>query len=269
MGTKSILAISLITVLLIGVIPFDDAFAKDHKEPKPTKLQKECAKEPKKDNKIKANCELLNIINALQEDQAGKNDQIDALIAALQAKDMALMDEDAALITNLNLKIEILSAAMQMDDSVCNNIPNADKVSDTTLGQLCDQADVWIANYEALCNNVPFFKDGIGLVDTTTVSLLTGINTDFIGEVNKVINALKGFSTSFKLDIPDINISLGSIDFGPVLGTLSLGSINIPLPTINFPGVTPFSFLDTIPNIPGSVISDVGSAINSIENCSV
>ena len=28
MRTKSILAISIITVLLIGVIPFDDAFAK-------------------------------------------------------------------------------------------------------------------------------------------------------------------------------------------------------------------------------------------------
>jgi len=243
---------------LLGSIPA--AFAGD--DDKPTKLQKECAKVPKKPHKIKPECELLNLINELRE-------QLEAKDMQLMDKDMQLMDEDAALITNLNLKIEILSAAMQMDDSVCNNIPNADKVSDTTLGELCDQADVWIANYEALCNNVPFFKDGIGLVDTTTVSLLTGINTDFIGEVNKVINALKGFSTSFKLDIPDINISLGSIDFGPVLGTLSLGSINIPLPTINFPGVTPFSFLDTIPNIPGSVISDVGSAINSIENCSV
>ncbi len=209
-----------------------------------TKLQKECLKLPNKPEKVNDTCELLNIINALQEDQAGN-------------------------IANLNLKIKILSAAMQMDDTVCDNIPNADKVSDTTLGQLCDQADVWIANYEALCNNVPFFKDGIELVDTTTVSLLTGINTDFIGKVNIAINTLKGFSTSFSLNIPDINISLGSISLPLDLGSINLGRIDIPLPTINFQGITPFSSLPIIPNIPGSVISDVGSAINSIENCSV
>ena len=64
MGTKSILAISLITVLLIGAVSFDDAFAKEDKPKKDklTKLQKECAKEPKKENKIKAHCELLELI---------------------------------------------------------------------------------------------------------------------------------------------------------------------------------------------------------------
>jgi len=40
MGTKSILAISLIAVLLIGVVSFEDAFAKEHKEPKPPKEPK-------------------------------------------------------------------------------------------------------------------------------------------------------------------------------------------------------------------------------------
>jgi len=46
MGTKSILAISLIAVLLIGIISFDDAFAqKDPKPPKePKTLESECAK---------------------------------------------------------------------------------------------------------------------------------------------------------------------------------------------------------------------------------
>jgi len=42
MGAKSILAISLIAVLLIGVVSFDDAFAKEDKKEKLTKLQKEC-----------------------------------------------------------------------------------------------------------------------------------------------------------------------------------------------------------------------------------
>jgi len=70
MGTKSIIAISLITVLLIGAVSFDDAFAKDKKE-KLTKLQKECAKEPKKENKIKANCELLELIIDVDVDPSG------------------------------------------------------------------------------------------------------------------------------------------------------------------------------------------------------
>jgi len=40
MEGKIILTISLIAVLLIGVVSFDDAFAKDHKEPKPPKEKK-------------------------------------------------------------------------------------------------------------------------------------------------------------------------------------------------------------------------------------
>jgi len=48
METKFILAISLIAVLLVSVISFDDVFAKEHKEPKPPKepktLESECAK---------------------------------------------------------------------------------------------------------------------------------------------------------------------------------------------------------------------------------
>jgi hypothetical protein len=63
MNVKLILSLSLITVLLLGVISFDDAYAKDDKKEKQTKLQKECAKDPKSDDKIKAHCELLGLIN--------------------------------------------------------------------------------------------------------------------------------------------------------------------------------------------------------------
>jgi len=187
---------------------------------------------------------------------------------ALMDKDMQLMDEDATIINNLNLKIEILSAAMQMDDSVCDNIPNADKVADTTLGQLCDQADVWIANYEALCNNVPLFGDAIGIVDTSVVAVLGASNTA-LGGVNSVINTLKGFSTGFSHNIPDINVDLGEIDLPLGIGEVSLGSINIPLPTITIPGITPFSFLPTIPLIPGSAVGVVDVTLDQVADCSI
>jgi len=71
-----------------------------------TELQKKCQKDPKTPIKIKAECELLDAINALQEDQATKNDQIDALIAELQAKDTALMDKDMELMDTDSLLAE-------------------------------------------------------------------------------------------------------------------------------------------------------------------
>ena len=75
-GGKIILSISLIAVLLIGVISFDDAFAKDDKPKKEklTKLQKECAKDPKSDDKIKAHCELLGLIGTGGEDPRSLSD---------------------------------------------------------------------------------------------------------------------------------------------------------------------------------------------------
>ena len=98
----SIFAIA--TILLTStIVPNFVAYADndddddDEKKPKITELQKKCQKDPRNPLKIKAECELLNTINSLQEDQATKNDQIDALIAALQAKDMALMDADSLL----------------------------------------------------------------------------------------------------------------------------------------------------------------------------
>lgn len=60
----------------MGVISFDDAYAKpdkDDKKEKQTKLQKECAKDPKADDKIKAHCELLGLI-----DDSGSDTRVDS-----------------------------------------------------------------------------------------------------------------------------------------------------------------------------------------------
>ncbi len=65
--TKTILAISIAAAFVLGVMVSgaDDAFAKNKE--KLTKLQKECSKEPKKEDKIKAHCELLNFVTDLQD----------------------------------------------------------------------------------------------------------------------------------------------------------------------------------------------------------
>ena len=131
---------------------------------------------------------------------------VEQLQADLEAKDMELMDADTALENNLNRKIGILSAAMQMDDTVCDNIPDADKFADTTLGQLCDQADVWIANYEALCNNIPLFDVAIGIVNTSVVAVLGGINSA-IGGINGVFTTLHDRTFNVSINPPSFGVN--------------------------------------------------------------
>ena len=72
--TKTILILSIAAAFVIGMMVSgaDDAYAKNKE--KLTKLQKECSKEPKKEDKIKAHCELLNFVTDLQ-------DQVDNIIA--------------------------------------------------------------------------------------------------------------------------------------------------------------------------------------------
>ena len=57
------MAVAAAFVIGMMVVGADDALAK--KDDGVTKLQKECAKEPKKDGKIKPHCELLNLLEEL------------------------------------------------------------------------------------------------------------------------------------------------------------------------------------------------------------
>ena len=137
MGTKSIIAISLIAVLLIGAVSFDDAFAKDKKE-KLTKLQKECAKEPKKENKIKANCELLEIINDVDVDPSGDSffdvffdvelytvDSFFDVFTDLQTDVVQLFEDLAAeAATRLAADDQLQS---QLDDEIADRIADVDE----------------------------------------------------------------------------------------------------------------------------------------------
>ncbi len=63
MRSKTVLVLAIAAAFVIGtmVAGAEDVFAKE----KITKLQKECKKEPKKDNKIKPHCELLNLLEEL------------------------------------------------------------------------------------------------------------------------------------------------------------------------------------------------------------
>jgi len=215
-GIKKIYTVALffaVFSLMISGALVPSAFA-DKGDDKITELQKQCAKVAKKPVKIKPDCELLNLIEDLQANQ--------------------------------NRKIEILSAAMQQDDSICGELSEADFVADTTLEQLCDQADVWIANYQALCNNVPLFDETIGIVNTSVGAIFGAINTS-LGGVNSAFDGISNFELSFKIGlpvgIPDVNINLGK----------------------------PFSFISVIliPLIPGNVIGVVDDKLVQVANCNI
>jgi len=244
---------------LLGSIPAAFADDDEPEEPELTELQEECAKEPDKPEDIKRECELLN------------------LIIDLQAKDMQLMDADTALENNLNRKIGILSALMEMDDSVCDNIPDADKVADTTLGQLCDQADVWIANYEALCNNVPLFDDAIGIVNTSVIAVLGASNTA-LGGVNSAFNSLRDFQFNVNINPPGFNLNIPDVSISIPIPAAPDPSVNVPLPTINinvpnfgvnFGKLLNFLPASPIPLIPGNVIGIVDVKLDQVAECSI
>ncbi len=63
MRGKTVLVLAVVVAFVVGTMvgKAEDVFAKE----KLTKLQKECKKEPKKDNKIKPHCEILNILEEL------------------------------------------------------------------------------------------------------------------------------------------------------------------------------------------------------------
>ncbi len=138
MEKKSFLAISLIAVLVIGAVSFDDAFAAKGDKEKLTKLQKECAKEPKKENKIKANCELLEIINDVDVDPSGDSffdvffdvelytvDSFFDVFTDLQTDVVQLFEDLAAeAATRLAADDQLQS---QLDDEIADRIADVDE----------------------------------------------------------------------------------------------------------------------------------------------
>lgn len=227
--TKITLLVAMLGLsLMMSTIPF--SFAAE------TGLEAKCKEES--DKRLSPDCELLNLL--IQE----------------RAERIAADTESRQ---NFDRKFNVVSSSMEKDDSVCDNIPDADKVADTSLGKLCAKADIWIANYEAFCENVPFTRDAVGGVAIATVFVMEGINDD-------IINPMKNFDTGFTFNIPDIEVDLPSFTIPVIDVRISLGSIDIPLPTINVPGFKPFG---GIPTIPTAAIDNAGNGINSIKDCSI
>ena len=130
----------LASILLLGVFAYSPiSFADDNDDDDEnlTELQEECSVAPENPTEIEPECELLNIINALKEDEATKNEQIDTLIEALQAKDGTLMAKDDQLMEKDNQLMDSVSNMKEEVVRICKNIPlfkeGLDTISFVTL----------------------------------------------------------------------------------------------------------------------------------------
>ena len=230
-----------------------------------TELQKKCQKDPKNPIKIKAECELLNIINDLKDDQATKNAQIDALIAELQAKDEALMTKDS----QLDAKD---SALMAKDDELMNE-DNAIKKRVNVNSRLAG----------AVCDNVPFMRDALGLISQTTSAAIASIVSigDFQFAAAMPIpafttgNVIPTVSADFKTTDPcDTFDRVGDLlGFNPnceftYVKKLNFGttSVSIDVPDPSFDLGKPFApFINVLQQ--NNVLPAADSAVTSILNC--
>jgi len=128
MGTKIVLVISLIAILLMGVISFDDVSAdKDEKKEKLTKLQKECAKDPKNPQKIKPDCELLELI-----DDGGSDPRADSFFDVFFDVESYSVDSFFDIFTDLQTDV----------DRIDGHVTVLKGQADSFFGQSCDVGDV-------------------------------------------------------------------------------------------------------------------------------
>jgi len=242
--------------LFVGTIHF--SYADEDNNSKRT-IEQKCENleaKLKPNESLPSDCQLLNLLNAeVQERIAG----------------------DGVLEFNANEKFGILSGSMEQDASVCDTI-DPDRISkDTTLDKLCKTANTWVANYEAICNNVPLFSDAIGIVDISVIAVLGASNTA-LGGVNTAFNSLRNFNFAVNINPPGFNLNIPDIKVKIPIPLVPDPEINIPLPNINinvpsfgasFGKLLGFLPASPIPLIPGNVIGNVDVKLDQVADCSI
>jgi len=242
---------AIVTILLTSTsVPNFVAFADDDKKDKLTKLQEECSKVPKNPQKIKPECELLDIINSLQEEQAAKNAELDTLIVQLQTKDSDLMATDADL-------HEKDSALMAEDNAIKKRV----NVNSRLAGAVCD--------------NVPLLRDALGLISQTTSAVIASIVS--IGDF-KFAASVPGTSFSTGNIIPTVSLKKSSFNPCDDVGIGSCGihygsglsfgttSKTITIPNLSFDLGNPFAgFISVLQT--SNVLPAADAVVTNILDC--
>lgn len=223
----AIATILLTSTLVPNFVAYADDDDDDDDRQTITELQKKCQKDPRNPIKIKAECELLNIIDDLKEDQTTKNEQIDALIDALEEKDVELMDKDSELMTKDGDLMSDLSDLSSEVLKVCNNVPLFNLVLGATvtfldgtseaLSGLKQGLDLVKGVAPSFTVPIPSFSTG-NIIPTVSPQFRTVDPCDTFDTSLKNFDCpftfVKGFdfgTTSITLDIPDPTVDLGAI----------------------------------------------------------
>lgn len=204
--TKTISAIFIAAILLTSTVAINTpAVFADDKE-KMTKLVKECSKELKKPEKIKPHCELVNIINSLQEDQTTKNAQIDALIAQLQVKDVLLMAKDDLL---MDKDTELMDKDMALMDKDMQLMSDLSSLTQEVV---------------KVCKNIP----GFNLIFFSLLTFFDGARGTFFA-LDKGLDFVKDIDISFTVPIKNPKFKIPDPELHTK--TITILSIDFPIPT--------------------------------------
>ena len=192
MTKNKVLIPALFLILFAGSMQLSYAVPED----KTPTLEQKCSDEGQANKPLSPDCELLQIINNLEEELKEKDMELMDKDAELMAKDMELMDKDTELMNQ---------GGLVNDDMV------------------------------RLCENVDVTESAFMIVGTATVDLLNGINNIVLIPVeNNIVSPVRDFDPSFTVNnvIPDVDfITTEILGIDVIIGLeISFDDLNVNLP---------------------------------------
>lgn len=201
MTKNKILIPTLFLILFAGTMQLSYAVP----ENKTPTLEQKCSDEGQANKPLSPDCELLQIINNLEEELKEKDMELMDKDAELMAKDMELMNKDTEL--------------MNQDGLI-----NSDMVK--------------------LCENVDVTESAFMIVGTATVNLLNGINNIVLTPVeDNIVSPVRNFDPSFTVNnvIPHVGFNTKEILGIDVIVGLNISfndlNVNLPKPFSGLPSV--------------------------------
>ncbi len=195
---------------------------------------------------------------------------VEQLQADLEAKDMQLMDDLSDLDTETTANFQAVGNALKGEETVCDESFEGDNT-------LCQTAEEFAGNYELLCNNVPFFRDAIGIVNTSVLAVLDATNV-VVGGINGVFNTLEDFNFNVSINPPSFGVNPPEKCISIPIPAAPDPEVCINIPTFgvnpgafgaNFGKLLSFLPTDPIPSIPTNVIGNVDTTLNEVGECTI
>jgi len=131
----------------------------------------------------------------------------------------------------------ILKSAIEGDPKLCDSMREGVGSVSTIDLAYCDAAEQFIADYRAVCENIPLVKTGLQYINLGVVAAMQGTNTAII-DVNSFFDDISAFALKFDVPIPDPSINVPKVDVGatpvsiPISGSVSVPTISCKTTTV-------------------------------------